>query len=172
MNEYKHFVKLEDGYTTIICKEDPEAMCHASWNCDCESWDNYHVANGKPVHIIEDWDNDKQIEHIGYFDESSCIHQDWFDTDELLEGSLEFPIRPEWQGDYFTYHILKPVVSEVQLQAIRDALEPITDKIYKLGVTSGRGGALWPDEETYIDDELFLDECVSAVKAVLEGSDA
>ena len=63
------------------------------------------------------------------------------------------------------------VVSEVQLQTIRDALEPITDKIYKLGVTSGRGGALWPDEETYIDDELFLDECVSAVVTVLEGKE-
>ena len=46
----------------------------------------------------------------------------------------------------------------LDIPAIEKQLEEITEKIYYLGVKSGRGDALWPEEESYIDDEIFNGE--------------
>lgn len=61
-----------------------------------------------------------------------------------------------------TWEILQDV-SETTLEHIGT----IVEKVYYLGVKSGRGDALWPEEESYIDDELFL----PAIRVVLEGKE-
>lgn len=78
-------------------------------------------------------------------------NSDWF----TVEG---------WQGvskGTFSFDEFDSQFVPLDRQGLTEQLEKITAKIYYLGVTSGRGEALWPEQESYIDDEIFNNEILA-----------
>ena len=98
--QHEHFIKFEDGYTSVVCKAPKESICHARFKCDCIDYYNIDIEDNELVHYAGD---DK---HVGWFDTDSCHHKDWVaEDDECIHGSIVFPVEPEWHGDYYTYNI-------------------------------------------------------------------
>lgn len=77
-----------------------------------------------------------------------------------LKGIDDLYWTPETVLD--DWELLQPV-SDTTKQAIQEIIE----KVYYLGVTSGRGAGLWPEQERYLDEAEYMDDVVS----VLEGKE-
>lgn len=103
--------RFEDGHfvealATMTCTAPADALCHAVWNCDCDSWCTQGVnSEGLPFHESED---DYGPDHVGRFDPEFCNLREWFDgSDETLNGEITFPVTPEWTGDGYRFSAVK-----------------------------------------------------------------
>lgn len=101
---HDHFLEYEDGYEHIVCEAHDEAPCHALWRCDCETWSDYEIRDHKPAHLTYDYETDSDVWHEGVFRPSHCMHQDLFDSDSV-HGKFRIPVDPQWEGEWFEYHI-------------------------------------------------------------------
>lgn len=112
---YDHTVTVDwdrDGYPrySFGCTASADALCHAEFACECESYATAGVEGGRPWHSPEPWsegdglDDALEVRHLGDFNPESCGLRDWFEnTDEAMRGSITFPVRAVWQGDYNTF---------------------------------------------------------------------
>ena len=92
--------------------------------------------------------------------------------DEVYEVSLgdtTIDVWPDYGWVSYTpaaffglFEVLQPV-SDTTKQAIQEIIE----KVYYLGVASGRGAGLWPEQERYLDEAEYME----AVVSVLEGKE-
>lgn len=87
------------------CYAPPEAMCHAVFDCGCESWHEAGVDSGRPWHHHDEWPSSRQdTRHWGRFDPSECNLRDWAEnSDEVLRGVLTFGVTGHWDGDCYTF---------------------------------------------------------------------
>ena len=106
-----HFVEvnLEDWHPgdcpTLICKAPADALCHAVWTCDCESWHSQGVEDGAPWHSTGDYSERLDERHVGTFDPEFCNLKEWAaNSDECLRGKVTVPVVPEWDFDFVTFH--------------------------------------------------------------------
>ena len=112
MSATQHAVTLAfyggSPYARLTCHAPAEALCHASWTCDCERWESDGVQDGLPYHENGGADG-RAVRHYGTFDPTACNLRNWFDdNEELLHGEVTFPIRAEWDGDYYTFRPVTP----------------------------------------------------------------
>jgi hypothetical protein len=105
-----HFVTVEWSWSSpfpresLTCKAPVESICHAVWDCQCESWDADGIEDGAPWHSLQGGDFDSTERHVGRFDRSECNLVNWFDnTDEVMRGSITFPVVAAFDGDYYTF---------------------------------------------------------------------
>ena len=106
-----HFVKvdLEAGWPgdhpTLICKATADAICHAVWTCDCESWHDQGVEGGVPWHSTGDYSERLTERHVGRLDPDRCNLSDWAEnSDECLRGTITVPVVAEFDYDFVTFH--------------------------------------------------------------------
>lgn len=116
-----HTVTLtfDGGYiptTTWTCTAPPDALCHAVWDCDCESWVHAGVTDeGVPWHSWEDVEDPltpTTERHTGTFGDE-CALGTWWDASgepltEVLHGSITFPVRAAFENDYYTFEPVGP----------------------------------------------------------------
>lgn len=92
------------------CAAPPESLCHAVYDCHCEGWIDAGIESGRPWHTIAEYDEDatdgdRDVRHLGVLKPDECGLRDWFEnTDDPLHGAVTFPVRAEWEGDYYTFH--------------------------------------------------------------------
>jgi len=110
MSAPNHFVTVDlEGWhpgdcPTLICKAPADAMCHAIWTCQCESWFKDGIENGQPWHAPGDYSEIDDERHVGTLDPSQCIYIDWAgNSDECLRGVITIPVEPDHHGDYVTF---------------------------------------------------------------------
>ncbi|MDM8086326.1 hypothetical protein QUV83_16245 [Cellulomonas cellasea] len=115
-----HSVTVEwdrDGYPrySFTCTAPAESDCHAHYECECESWVNSGIEDGKPWHSPEEWhegdglSEEIEVRHFGRFDAESCGLRDWFENcDDVMRGSITFPIKTEWHGGSYTFAPAEP----------------------------------------------------------------
>jgi len=111
VNVYEHEVVIDftDGYavTTLRCNAPERALCHAEYECECESWFEDGVENGRPWHDAGDYSELDKERHYGKF-VARCGMADWArNTDEWLMGEVTAPVRYDWQGDYYMFSIIE-----------------------------------------------------------------
>lgn len=101
--------------SSFHCSAPDDAMCRAVWDCDCESWEYEGIAGGVPWHgftdsyLVADSVRTTVTRHRGRFDPNHCNIIDWLaNSDETGRGTITLPIKPEWQGDYYTWTVATP----------------------------------------------------------------
>lgn len=105
---HDHFVKCDfDGraYMNLICKAPNEALCHATYSCNCETWAKEWVEDGTPKHETDfEW-GDNEV-HTGEF-VNACNLEEWFSADcgESLQGQILFPVSSTWEGDHVEFQV-------------------------------------------------------------------
>lgn len=102
MSEQEHFVEFSYGSWGVVCNAPDESLCHAEWECDCESWSKGGVDNGVPWHVGRYDEHDQEIKCLGKFG-TYCNYQDWFEDDQI-EGSIRLPCDIDWD-DSPVFHI-------------------------------------------------------------------
>lgn len=115
----------------FTCTAPAEALCHSVYgaDCACEEWREGGVEDGKPYHVVEEWDYEArtvtEVRHWGTFNRTECNLRDWFEnTDEaLVGGSVTFPVEDEWQGDYYAFTAVAPLV-EAQARPLIGEVAP------------------------------------------------
>lgn len=107
MTSTDHALTIEfDGFggpsLTLTCTAPSDALCHATYDCGCESWHSGGVADGAPWHAVaDDFDSDVVAAvHTGRF-VAECGYQDWLSAEgvDALSGKFTLPVRPEWERD-------------------------------------------------------------------------
>lgn len=89
--------------SAMTCTAPPDALCHATYDCQCEEWVDAGVEDGRPWHADHD-EADAECRHYGRFNPDECGLRDWYEnSDEPLAGTLTFPVTPEWNGDGYTF---------------------------------------------------------------------
>lgn len=87
----------------FVCDAPPDALCHAVWSCDCETYHSEGIRNGVPAHQ-PGWCDDDTTWHAGRFEPGFCNYRDWFDgMDETLDGSAVIPVTPRWEGEEYAF---------------------------------------------------------------------
>jgi hypothetical protein len=95
--EHTVTVVWECGYPPtyrFACHAPAGALCHADFDCPCETWRNLRVdGDGRPSHT-----DDAGVRHVGGYGET-CNLREWFENgDEPLEGHITFTVMPSWDG--------------------------------------------------------------------------
>jgi hypothetical protein len=99
-----------DGWATykIQCSQPRESSCHASFDCDCETWEFLGTEeSGLPTHRAYAEPGDQPGEtHVGTY-KDECSLSDWIvgDPEATLNGSITVPVREEWNAGYLTMHV-------------------------------------------------------------------
>ena len=96
------------------CNEPPEAICRAVFDCECEAYYGSGVDEQGPWHEVDDYDSDgpdPKTRHYGkpggecgqllFITESGC-------PDEMGDGEVTVPVRLQWEGDDYSWHIDPP----------------------------------------------------------------
>ena len=126
--EHPVTVEWDGGLVTyrMACNAPADALCHAVYECDCESYYSPGVIGDHPAHLTE-----AGHVHQGKFDAAFCNLREWFDVEpvEVLHGSLTFPVVASWNGDGYEFEVATlpaPVVS-VSARYVPDAVDAIHD---------------------------------------------
>lgn len=113
MSTYHHVTATWDGsgWPSVFmkCTAPSASSCHARWDCSCETFTLEHDFEGKPVHIAQEWGGDIEEEHVGEYDAEWCNLREWFSADgqELLAGTITFPVKASWEYDYYNFEIVE-----------------------------------------------------------------
>lgn len=102
----KHSVSITfdgSGYPSYSfrCEASAESLCHAEYACDCETWWDEVVTDGRPEH-----EGDGMDPCVGRF-VTRCGLQDWFnesDEGDALRGTINIPVTPQWVEGYI-FHV-------------------------------------------------------------------
>ena len=142
---------------SMTCTEPAESLCHAVWDCSCESSDDCGEEGGRPWH--ESSYGEDRERHYGTYDPTSCNVREWFenseDVYECIKGSISFDVASEWNGDYYEWRVIERKTADDWASRIdRDKLAEVLD-----GCFPGCDG---PAAEDFIERYV-----VSAVDAVL-----
>lgn len=87
------------GQAVMTCHAPADALCHATYDCDCERLYRETVREGSPVHWTAD-----DTKHVGRFDPRYCRYRVWADnSDECFTGKVTVPVVPSWDGDCYTF---------------------------------------------------------------------
>lgn len=108
-----HTVTVEfEGDTTwhgpMTCHAPAEALCHASWTCDCESWVHQGVTDGVPWHSEQDADDPltrSTERHVGTLDPTYCQHVEWYAATDALEGTVSLAVTPRFVAGGVEFHV-------------------------------------------------------------------
>ena len=101
------------GNGVLECHAAPDAMCHAVFDCECESYDGYHVVDGKPHHHSSYDGIEASGHHVGHFDPDQCNLRDWHEnSDEDVAGEVRVYVKEEWSSDYVKFHATSAEVTK------------------------------------------------------------
>ena len=122
-------IKFDDyGYQpsySMTCTQPVESMCHADWDCSCESWGEAGSEDGRPWHKPYYCDEDGEL-HWGTYNPTHCTITLWFETTEdvheYIHGGASFDVEPEWQGDWFEWRVIDHGPAEWGQRIDRDKL--------------------------------------------------
>jgi hypothetical protein len=100
---------------SVTCNEPPEALCRASWGCDCEYYAAHGVDERGPWHELANGymsDEDRQAttptRHYGR-PGGECNYVLWMDSseyiDELGSGEVTFPVSFTWGDDEYEWEV-------------------------------------------------------------------
>ena len=91
---------------SMTCNAPTAAPCHADYDCSCELWGETGVKGGRPWH--KSYGGER---HYGTYGPATCGVRDWFenseDAAELIKGSTQFAVQPEWEGEWYEYRIIE-----------------------------------------------------------------
>ena len=129
-------VKFDDyGYQpsySMTCTQPKESMCHADWDCSCESFGEHGDEDGRPWHEPSYYTGDREL-HWGTYDPTRCTIALWFETTEdvhgCIHGGISFDVEPEWQGDWFEWRVIDHGPAEWGQRIDRDKLADVIDSI-------------------------------------------
>ena len=107
MSDHKITIDF-DGYSPtfrMVCSAPDDGLCHSVFDCDCEEYFSFKVVDGKPTHEVT-YGGDP-FRHEGVFDPTYCNLTEWLDNldGEIVQGKITVPVRPEWDGDGYIFHI-------------------------------------------------------------------
>ena len=145
---------------SMTCKAPTAAPCHTDYGCSCESWGETGVEGGRPWH--ESYGGER---HYGTYDPTTCGAREWFenseDLAELIKGSTQFSVQPEWEGEWYEYRIIEtaPVDPTLPLRTADEWARHIDrDKLAEMLKPYFNGGDVAYGEHV---------ECADAVLAAL-----
>ena len=116
---------------SMTCKAPTAAPCHIDYGCSCGAWGETGVEGGRPWH--ESYGGER---HYGTYDPTTCGVRDSFenseDLAELIKGSTQFSVQPEWEGEWYEYRIIEtaPVDPTLPLRTADEWVQRIdSDKL-------------------------------------------
>lgn len=107
----------------LICHEPDSAVCHAKWDCGCESWGEDGVTDGRAWHSAYN-DEDDDVTHWGTpsGDCDRVNEYDASDVDELgpqFEHVIDLPVALSWEGEYHLWYV-RPSELPANSQSVQD----------------------------------------------------
>ena len=99
----------------LICSAPPEAECHLSTDCSCETWGEIETADdGHRYHAVDHGD-EGEVRHYMTAKPAWCNIAEWINSDGALdcadiEGSIllaETPVETYWCGDFYQWTAAK-----------------------------------------------------------------
>jgi hypothetical protein len=99
----------------LVCKEGPEAICRAEWDCDCEVFGESGVDERGPWHETYAWEGgDPTARHYGQpggecnkvlcLNNADCV-------DELGQGTASIPVDLTWRDEAYEWTVVEGGVS-------------------------------------------------------------
>lgn len=99
----------------VVCTSGPDANCHQTADCDCESWYIERDETGVAYHLAGEEDllgDEIQVRHY-MRPRDVCNVSDWLGEGDLLESAVEgtsfviarTPITPQWQDDHYLWEL-------------------------------------------------------------------
>ena len=131
-------IKFDDyGYQpsySMTCTQPKESVCHADWDCSCESFGENGDENGRPWHEPSYYTEDREL-HWGTYDPTHCTITEWFENTEdvygCIHGGVSFNVEPEWQGDWFEWRVIDRRPAELGAAA-PTLLAELADEVERL----------------------------------------
>ena len=131
-------IKFDDyGYQpsySMTCTQPKESVCHADWDCSCESFGENGDENGRPWHEPSYYTEDREL-HWGTYDPTHCTITEWFENTEdvygCIHGGVSFDVEPEWQGDWFEWRVIDRRPAELGAAA-PTLLAELADEVERL----------------------------------------
>lgn len=94
-------IDLASMTTELVCNAPLDSICHAQWDCECESWPDQGIEGGRAWHETHDGETHWTTLNLDY-----CIWRDWFESDdEPLNGTVTVDITPRWEVDYAAFDL-------------------------------------------------------------------
>jgi len=105
----------------VVCTEPPEADCHLTSECGCETIGSietdelgkYHLARSEGYDLGMPIPTEREVKHRMEPLPGSCNIVDWLENDDALDEngladvSFTVPIEPVWEGDYYQWKPLQ-----------------------------------------------------------------